>query len=168
LIGGSGLFFLIAFLVVAQAWASGITSQASASRLLFGMARDGRLPHKLFCYLHPARRTPIYSVLLMGGIACLGGLVFDLDQGAELVNFGACLGFMAVNVSVLAHYFVRLRQRGGAGIWVNLICPILGFAICFYIWLSISPLAMRVGAVWTALGIAYLAVQTGGFKQKVM
>jgi putrescine importer len=168
LIGGPGLFFLIAFLVVAQAWASGITSQASASRLLFGMARDGRLPHKLFGYLHPARRTPIYSVLLMGGIACLGGLVFDLDQGAELVNFGACLGFMAVNVSVLAHYFVRLRQRGVAGIWVNLICPILGFAICFYIWLSISPLAMRVGAVWTALGIAYLAVQTGGFKQKVM
>src|SRR6266849_2599952 len=45
LIGGTGLFYLIAFLVVAQAWASGITSQASASRLLFGMARDGRLPH---------------------------------------------------------------------------------------------------------------------------
>ena len=110
------LFFLIAFLVIAQAWASGITSQASASRLLFGMARDGRLPHKLFGYIHPTRRTPIYSVLLMGGIACAGGLVFDLDTGAELVNFGACLGFMAVNLSVLAHYFVRLRLAFRPGV----------------------------------------------------
>jgi amino acid transporter len=167
LIGGPGLFFLIAFLVVAQAWASGITSQASASRLLFGMARDGRLPRRLFAYVHPVLRTPIYSVLLMGGIACIGGLLLDLDQGAELVNFGACLGFMAVNLSVLGHYFVRLGKRGGAQVWANLVCPALGFAICFYIWLSISSLAMRVGALWTVAGVAYLAAQTGGFKRKL-
>ena len=167
LIGGAGLFFLIAFLVIGQAWASGITSQASASRLLFGMARDGRLPHKLFGYVHPVTRTPVYSVLLMGAIACGGALVFDLDQGAELVNFGACIGFMAVNVAVLSHYFVRLRKRSGAGIWTNFVCPVLGFAICFYIWLSISPLAMRVGAWWTVAGLIYLAVQTGGFKRKL-
>lgn len=166
-IGGPGLFFLIAFLVVAQAWASGITSQASASRLLFGMARDGRLPRKIFGYVHPVLRTPIHSVLLMGGIAGAGALVFDLDQGAELVNFGACIGFMAVNLSVVGHYFVRLRQRRGAGIWTNLACPAIGFAICFYIWWSISPLAMRVGAWWTLAGIVYLAVQTGGFKRKL-
>ena len=167
LIGGPGLFFLIAFLVIAQAWASGITSQASASRLLFGMARDGRLPHTLFAYVHPGLRTPIYSILLMGGIACIGAILLDLDQGAELVNFGACLGFMAVNLSVLGHYFVRLRQRGGSRIWANVICPLLGFAICFYIWLSISSLAMRVGALWTVAGILYLAIQTGGFGRKL-
>lgn len=167
LIGGPALFFLIAFLVIAQAWASGITSQASASRLLFGMARDGRLPHRLFGYVHPVSRTPIYSILLMGGIACVGALVLNLDKSAELVNFGACLGFMAVNVSVLGHYFVRRRERSGARLWVNLVCPMVGFAICFYIWLSVSPLAMRVGMVWTAVGIAYLGIQTGGFKRKL-
>jgi putrescine importer len=167
LIGGAGLFFLIAFLVIGQAWASGITSQASASRLLFGMARDGRLPHKPFGYVHPVLRTPIYSVLLMGSIACVGALLLDLDQSAELVNFGACLGFMAVNVSVISHYFIRLRERGGSGLWTNLVCPVIGFVICFYIWLSISPLAMRVGVWWTGAGLAYLAVQTGGFRRKL-
>jgi amino acid transporter len=167
LIGGPSLFFLIALLVIAQAWASGITSQASASRLLFGMARDGRLPHRLFGYVHPVRRTPTYSILLMGAIACLGALLLNLDQSAELVNFGACLGFMAVNLSVLGHYFVRLQQRRGSRIWTNLVSPTLGFAICFYIWMSISSLAMRVGALWTAVGIMYLAVQTGGFKRKL-
>jgi putrescine importer len=165
LIGGPGLFYLIAFLVVAQAWASGITSQASASRLLFGMARDGRLPHGLFGYVHPVLRTPIYSVLLMGGIAAAGALLLDLDEAAELVNFGACLGFMAVNLSVIGHYF--WRQRNWSSLWINLACPVLGFAVCFYIWLSISPLAMRLGALWTVAGIVYLAVQTGGFRRKL-
>ncbi len=80
LIGGPGLFYLIAFLVVAQAWASGITSQASASRLLFGMARDGKLPHLVFGYVHPQRRTPIYSMLLMGGIALGGGAPAESRQ----------------------------------------------------------------------------------------
>ncbi|MFN7997538.1 MAG: APC family permease [Bryobacteraceae bacterium] len=164
LIGGPGLYYLIAFLVIAQAWASGITSQASASRLLFGMARDGRLPHAVFAYVHPVLRTPVYSVLLMGGIAAVGALSLDLDQAAEVVNFGACLGFMAVNLSVLGHYFIRGRRRSLWGIWLNLICPMLGFCICFWIWLSISPLAMRLGAVWTLLGIAYLALQTRGFR----
>ena len=167
LIGGAGLFYLIAFLVVAQAWASGITSQASASRLLFGMARDGRLPHGIFGYVHPAKRTPVYSMLLMGGIALVGALLLDLDQAAEVVNFGACLGFMAVNASVVGHYFVRLGQRSAWGVWINAICPLLGFAICTYIWLSISPLAMRLGALWTAAGIAYLGVLTRGFRERL-
>ena len=167
LIGGPGLFYLIAFLVIAQAWASGITSQASASRLLFGMARDGRLPHRLFGYVHPVHRTPIYSVLLMGSIAAVGAALLDLDEAAEVVNFGACLGFMAVNVAVLNHYFVRRRERSLSRLWGNLICPVAGFIICFYIWLSISPLAMKLGWVWTVVGVVYLAVQTGGFRRKL-
>jgi hypothetical protein len=68
---------------------------------------------------------------------------------------------------VLGHYFVRRRERSGSRFWANVICPLLGFAICFYIWLSISSLAMRVGALWTAAGVLYLAVQTGGFRRKV-
>lgn len=65
---------------------SGITSQASASRLLFGMARDGRLPRGVFGYLHPTRRTPTHSIVLMGAIAMIAGLLLNLDKAAELVN----------------------------------------------------------------------------------
>jgi len=155
-IGGVGLAYLIALLVVAQAWASGIASQASASRLLYGMARDGKLPHAVFGYLHPRLRTPSYSMILMGAIALVAGLLLDLDKAAELVNFGACAGFMAVNLSVIGHYFFRRRERGGADLWRYLASPVIGFLVCFWIWLSVSPLAMKVGAVWTVVGIAYL------------
>ena len=157
-IGGAGLAYLIALLVVAQAWTSGIASQASASRLLYGMARDGKLPHAIFGYLHPKLRTPSYSMILMGAIAMVAGLMLDLDKAAELVNFGACAGFMAVNLSVVGHYFVRWRQRGGLCAWKYFISPAIGFAVCLWIWLSVSPLAMKVGAVWTVAGVAYLVV----------
>ena len=156
LIGGPALAYLIALLVVAQAWASGITSQASASRLLFGMARDGKLPRTVFGYLHPDRRTPIYSILLMGGIAMVGGLLLNLDKAAELVNFGACAGFMIVNLSVIGHYYVRLRRNP----LTSLVWPAVGFLICLWIWFSVSTLAMKVGALWTAAGVAYLVFQT--------
>jgi putrescine importer len=146
-IGGAGLAYLIALLVVAQAWASGIASQASASRLLFGMARDGKLPHAVFGYLHPRSRTPTYSVVLMGGIAMVAGLLLDLNKAAELVNFGACAGFMVVNLSVIGHYFVRRRY---------LVSPVIGFLVCLWIWLSVSSLAMKVGATWSFAGVAYL------------
>jgi putrescine importer len=157
-IGGAGLAYLIALLVVAQAWASGIASQASASRLLFGMARDAMLPHAVFGYLHPKSRTPTYSVVLMGGIAMGAGLLLDLNKAAELVNFGACAGFMVVNLSVIGHYFVRRRERRGVSAWRYLASPAIGFLVCLWIWLSVSPLAMKVGAIWSLAGVAYLFV----------
>ncbi|HEY6991855.1 MAG TPA: APC family permease [Bryobacteraceae bacterium] len=166
LIGGRGLFYLIAFLVVAQAWASGITSQASASRLLFGMAREGRLP-RVFSTLDRAFHTPRYSIALMGAIAAAGALLLDLDQAAELVNFGACLGFMTVNLAVLGFYFVRQKERAISRLWANLFCPLAGFLVCFWIWLSISPLAMRVGILWTIAGALYLVVSTRSLKHRM-
>jgi putrescine importer len=157
-IGGAGLAYLIALLVVAQAWASGIASQASASRLLYGMARDGKLPHAVFGYLHPKLRTPSYSMVLMGAIAMVAGLLLDLDKAAELVNFGACAGFMAVNLSVIGQYFFRCHQRQGLAIWKYLVSPVIGFLVCLWIWLSVSPLAMKVGTVWSVAGVVYLIV----------
>jgi putrescine importer len=157
-IGGPALGYLIALLVVAQAVVSGIASQASASRLLYGMARDGRLPRSIFGYLHPKRRTPTYSMLLMGGIALIGGLLLDLDRAAELVNFGACAGFLAVNSSVVSHYFFRRRERGAGALWKYLASPIIGFLVCLWIWLSVSRLAMKVGAVWSLAGFIYLGI----------
>jgi putrescine importer len=156
LIGGPVLASLIALLVVAQAWASGLTSQASASRLLYGMARDGKLPHFIFGYLHPKLRTPTYSMILMGGIALAAGLVLDLDKAAELVNFGACAGFMAVNLSVIGCYFLNRKRRGTVNTWKYLVSPSIGFLVCLWIWFSVSPLAMKLGAAWSAIGVFYL------------
>ena len=38
------------------------------------------------------------------------------------------------------------------------VSPGIGFCVCLWIWLSVSPLAMKVGALWTLAGFAYLVI----------
>jgi len=141
--------------------ASAVTGQASASRLLCGLGRDRLLSYRIFAYVHPKLGTPIYSVLLMGALHLAGALLLKYTEAAELVNFGAFIGFMLVNLSVIRHY-------SGGQILSSLILPALGFAICFYIWLHLSRFAMALGGFWMVIGFLYLVFLTRGFKKRLM
>lgn len=165
LIGGEALFYGISFVLLVGGIASAITGQASASRLLYGMGRDRLLPQRVFGYIHPKLGTPVYSVLLMGGIHLLGALVLRYTEAAELVNFGALLGFMAVNLCVWRLFFCRQRQRRGGQLIQNLALPFAAFGVCFGLWLNLSRFALAIGAVWMAAGLVYLAVLTRGFRR---
>lgn len=163
LAGGRLLFAATTFVLLVAGVASSLTSQAGAARLLFGMGRDRILPHRIFGYLHPRFATPTRSIYLMGAVSFIGALLVGFQLVVELVNFGAFVGFILVNLSVIAHYYVRLRLRSGSAIWTNLILPALGVLVCAYLWMSLSGRAMLVGFCWLALGITYLAVITRGF-----
>jgi amino acid transporter len=166
LVGGQALFFFFSFVLVVAGIASAITGQAGASRLLCGLGRDRVLPYRIFGYVHPRLGTPVYSVLLMGVIHLAGALILKYTEAAELVNFGAFIGFMLVNLSVVRHYWLRQGARQGAQAMTNLILPVVGFAICFYIWLHLSPFALKLGAIWMAIGFIYLLFLTRGFTRK--
>ncbi len=166
LVGGPALFFFFSIVLVVAGIASAITGQAGASRLLCGLGRDGVLPYRIFGYVHPRLGTPVYSVLLMGAAHLAGALILKYTEAAELVNFGAFIGFMLVNLCVVRHYWLRQRLRQGGQSITNLILPISGFAICFYIWLHLSPFALRLGAIWMAIGFVYLLYLTRGFTKK--
>jgi amino acid transporter len=160
LVGGAALFATIFGFVLGQAAISAVASQASAARLLLGMAREGRLPHALLGYIHPRLDTPIYSMLLIGLASAVVPLFMTLDQAAEMVNFGACLGFILVNLSALLRAGREWRRReGGVG---RLLAPLTGLVICAYIWFSLSRLATQLGAVWCGIGILWLIVVTRG------
>ena len=166
LVGGPALFFFFSFVLVVAGIASAITGQAGASRLLCGLGRDGVLPYRIFGYVSPRVGTPINSVLLMGAVHLAGALILKYTEAAELVNFGAFIGFMLVNLCVVRHYWLRLGLRQGGQFVSNLVLPILGFAICFYIWLHLSPFALKLGAIWMAVGLIYLLFLTRGFTRK--
>ena len=167
LIGGATLFYFLSFVLVVAGLAGAITGQASASRLLYGMGRDRLLPYWLFGYVHPKLGTPIYSVLLMSGIHLAGALILKYTEAAELVNFGAFLGFIAVNLCVIRHYWLRLGQRRGGRLFSNLLLPALGVSVSVYIWMHLSRFALALGGLWIALGFLYLCLLTRGFKKKV-
>ncbi len=164
-IGGSALYLCISFVLVVGGLASAITGQASASRLLVGMGRDALLPRRSFAFVHPRLGTPVYSVVLMGAIHLAGALVLRYAEVAELVNFGALLGFMLVNLAVVRQFFFRLQQRA---IGLNLAIPLAGFAVCFCLWVNLSGFALKLGAGWLMLGLIYLLVLTRGFRRTLV
>ena len=139
---------------------SGMGSQLGAARLLYGMGRSNAIPKKFFGVIHPKTRIPANNVMFVGGIALIGAFLITYDNGAELLNFGALIAFMGVNLAALVHYYVRGADRTMG----QLIPPILGFIICFFIWIHLSNLALVAGSIWMACGIAYGAVKTRGFR----
>ena len=82
-----------------------------AARLPFGMGRDNGLPKRLFAHLDPNSRTPTFKILLIGGLSFGGSFGKRFDLIAELLNFGAFLGFKGVSAATIRQ-FCFLPQKG--------------------------------------------------------
>jgi putrescine importer len=95
----------------------------------------------------------------------LSALFLSLVAAVSLINFGALLGFAMVNISVIAHYFIRKKERGPKDWFRYLIAPAGGATICFIIWLNLDMNSKILGFSWLALGIIYLAVKTNFFRK---
>jgi putrescine importer len=167
-VGGEALFYFVSLALVVAGLGSSITGQASASRLLCGMGRDRLLPQRIFGYIHPRLGTPVYSVSLMGAIHLLGAAWLKFGEAAEVINFGAFVGFMAVNLAVVRHFFFRLGRRRNSDLLLNFFLPLLGFGVCLYIWLNLSRFSLLLGAAWMLLGFVYLLFLTRGFRRTLV
>jgi putrescine importer len=159
-VGGFFLFHLLNFTVLIANVGSGMGAQLGAARLLYGMGRSDGIPKKFFGALDPKNRIPRNNVIFVGAIALVGAFLISYEKGTELLNFGALLAFMGVNAAAFVHYYLRANEKR----WTDCVFPVLGFVICLFIWRSLGPWAIVLGTVWMAVGIAYGAVKTKGFK----
>jgi putrescine importer len=164
LIGGNWMLSFLTFVLLVAGLASALTGQAGASRLLFGMGRDGVISRRIFAHIDQRYSTPTRSIYLMGAVSLIGALLLHFQMAVELLNFGAFAGFILVNLSVIRHYYIRLGRRHGMDILTNLVFPLLGALICLYVWFSLTLKARVVGFAWLGIGLIYLAVITRGFK----
>jgi amino acid transporter len=163
---GGDLFvsiFLIG-LIVGQ-FASGLSAQASGSRLLFAMGRDGVLPKSFFGTLHARFGTPVNSILLCAVVALLA-LKLDVTTSTSFINFGAFLAFSLVNLSVIFHYWIGAKQRGLRELVLFLVFPIIGLVADLWLMVSLDHLAIYLGLSWLAIGLVYLGFLTRGFSQQ--
>lgn len=162
-VASSVMSYLFAGIYCVGCFGSGIASQSSAARLLFGMGRDRGLP-KVLGRVSKKYQTPVVSILVVAAIGCVS-LVIDLMSIASIINFGALLAFTMVNICVIRHYYIGEKKRGGKNVWKYLICPAIGAIIAFVIWINLDSKAMILGLAWTAVGIIFMAITTKGFKQ---
>ncbi|HWD04456.1 MAG TPA: APC family permease [Amycolatopsis sp.] len=161
-IGGAAFAaFFLAGLVVAQ-FASGIAAQASASRLMFAMGRDGVLP-RIFGRLQPKLHTPAFAIGLTGLVGLIA-LALDVTTSTSFINFGAFTAFTMVNVSVIATW-LRTRRETKRNVLTWLVAPVIGALIDLWLLVNLDGLALTFGLVWLGIGIVYLVVLTRGFRR---
>ena len=158
-----GGIFLIG--TIAGQFAAGLSAQASGARLLYSMGRDGVLPKKLFGKLNPKTKTPTNAIILTGVVA-LFAIFLDVTKATAYINFGGFVAFFFVNLSVIAQYYVKGKERSLKGTILYLIFPILGALLCLYLLVHLDRFAINLGCAWTVAGIIYLLVLTKGLKEE--
>ncbi len=165
-VGGRIMFNAIAVILFIACLGSGLAGQVGAARLLFGMGRDGILPKKIFAHLDKKRSTPTYNILIMGVLTIVGAMLISYKNAAELLNFGAFLAFMGVNIASFRQFFFLRPPTERRRIFLDAVAPILGSGVCFSIWISLPLPSQIMGGIWFLAGFIYLAIRTKGFKKK--
>ena len=164
-VGGVGLFQAMAILLIVANIGAGLTSQAGAARLMYGMGRDNVFPRRIFAYLDPKRHSPTINIWIIGLVAFFGSLVMSFELTAELLNFGAFLGFIGVNTAAIRQFYFTKQTGRNRHFVIDFVVPGLGFLFCLVIWAGLGTPAKTAGGIWFALGFLYLLYQTRGFRR---
>jgi amino acid transporter len=152
--GGAWLrLIVILAMVIALAISNAMAAQAAVARILFAMARDGKLP-SILAKVHPRFQTPYVSTLAVACVSILVGWVFSnrIDDLTRVVNFGALSSFVLLHLSVINHFFVRQKSAD----WLrHLVFPLTGLFIILYVLYEMDRAAKIMGACWIAIGVLY-------------
>jgi len=167
-VGGKWLFQAMAILLVVANIGAMLTSQVGAARLLFGMGRENVIPRRIFAQLHPVRNTPWINILLLGILAFVGAQFMSYELTAELLNFGAFLGFMGVNAAVIWQFWLRPTHPQARNFLLDLVAPAAGFIFCAVIWLGLNWPAKIAGSIWLVVGFFVLAAHTRRFREPMV
>ncbi|WP_063064226.1 APC family permease [Nocardia violaceofusca] len=147
------LFSVIALVAVAN---GALLTGIMASRLAYGMARDGLLPAVLTRLL-PGRRTPWVAVVVTSGASIALALTGEVAVLAETLVLLLLVVFAAVNCSVLLE---RRHPVDTDHFRVPTLVPWLALASCLYLFTRIDAEIWARGLILVGLG-AVLALVNG-------
>jgi amino acid transporter len=159
-VGGYNLFLGFGVVLLVSSLACGLAGLLGAVRLLYGMGRDNVLPRAIFGHLNAKRGSPTYNVAIAGGLAYLGTLTMQWERSVEILNFGALMAFMAVNLAAVKHFGFSAELDGKRKILLDVIVPSLGFLFCLVILLGLQGSTLVAGAIWCGVGAFYVVLKT--------
>jgi amino acid transporter len=128
-----------------------IASQTATARVVYSMARDGKVPR--FLAQIDGRHVPGRAMLLHAAVVLLLALflVDDLDLLISLINLGGLFGFLLLHASVINHFARKQRSQRW---FMHLVVPGIGFAIIAYVIVNADTRAQATAAAWLLLGAA--------------
>lgn len=137
-----------------------MTAQAASARLLFGMARDGRLPAAL-TRIDARRGVPTVSLLSAAALTLVVSVWAarrrdGLEVLVSIVDVGALAAFTLLHASVVGYFVVRTKDRARLA---HRVVPVLGGIVTVWVIAEASPLAKTIGLAWLALGLIAVAVK---------
>lgn len=164
--GIGGAFLSAVFLtgLIVGQFASGIAAQASASRLMYVMGRDGVLPKRFFGVLSRRTHTPRNAIIVVAVVG-LVGCFLDVSTSTSFINFGAFVAFTMVNISAIA--LTRKDSAAGrtTGFFTGYLFPALGVLVILALLTQLDTAALVVGGTWLFLGCCMLIHLTRGFRR---
>ncbi len=162
---GKWLSYWVCFSAFTICLVSANTGVIGASRVLYGMRREGLAPYFLG-KVHKKRKTPYIAIILFSVIAIaivllntLGGIL-DLEAMIAIYNFGALLTHAYVMLSHIA-----LREEGASWkspVSVRLgdreipLTSVIGLVLCALIIAALFSrkiIGLAYGLTWTAAGL---------------
>lgn len=138
-----------------------MTAQAAASRLLYGMAREGRLPAALARVdSHGVPGTALGAAALLTLIVSAWAARRDdgLDILVSIVDLGALAAFTLLHVSVVG-YFVR--QKRGPSTLADVAIPLFGAVTTIWVIVESGTLAKIVAGAWLLGGLLIMSRSWG-------
>lgn len=139
------VFSLIALVAVAN---GALLTMIMSSRVTFGMAEQGLLPHALGRVL-PQRRTPLTAIVATTVVAIALTLVGDLSTLAETVVLVLLFVFISTNLAVLVLRRDTVEHRHFR-VWTPL--PVLGLVSCGVLLSQQRGIVWLYGAILLAVG----------------
>ena len=143
---------------------TGLINFITASRLLYGMARDKRLPKSL-AKVHPERRTPHVAVAVIFAVLLALVLSGDVAQLAAATVLLLLLVFSVVNSALV---ILKLRPGEPKGSFeIPILVPILGAFVCISLFvlrvLSGGAAGLRAtliaGTLLAGAGLLYVVIR---------
>jgi APA family basic amino acid/polyamine antiporter len=105
-----------------------LAQMTMAARVVYGMARQGDLPHAAG-HVHPKTATPLIATALIVTATLILALLVPFERLAEATSIATLVVFALVNLALL-----RLRHRrhhtDGPHVRVHVWVPAAGFVVC--------------------------------------
>jgi amino acid transporter len=152
-VGGAALFVLF---IVVKALATGVASalaaQSAISRILFAMGRDRALPFGRFLSrVNPRFKTPSNAILFVAVLSLVLSLGVPIVALLHLINFGALVSFLLLNLSVPAYFWLRRGERTRP--LRHLVLPVCGLAVVGFIFTGFDRMTFLFGGAWLVVGL---------------